>query len=94
MGRVFPCKGNPGQIFQKCVELDQELNGSGPRSLKPQERAQKAPESLGVNPLILSFKFYTLRHDIIMLANPPIMFLTIGHKILWLPKIKIPHFII
>ena len=32
MGRVFPCRGNPGQNFQKCVELDQELNGSGPRS--------------------------------------------------------------
>ena len=28
----------------------------------PQERAQKAPEGLGVNPPILSFKFYTM-HD-------------------------------
>ena len=72
MWRAFPCKGNTGQIFQKCVELDQELNGS-----------------LGVNPPILSSKFFSLNHmtyDIIILANPPIMCLTIGHKILLLPQ--------
>ena len=83
MGRGFPCWGNPGQIFQKCVELDQELNGSGPRSWNPRERAQKASESLGVNPQYLVLNS---TYDIIILANPPILFLTIGHKILLLPK--------
>ena len=39
------------QIFQEsAAKLNQELSGSGPISLSPQEMAQKAPVDLGATP--------------------------------------------
>ena len=78
-------RGILAKFSKKVAELNQELIGSGPSSWNPRERAQKAPESLGVNPQYLVLSLYTLisdSHDFLILVNPPIMFLTIGHKIL------------
>ena len=49
----------------------------------------KPPKSLGLNPQYLVLNVYTLISDscdFLILVNPPIMFLTIGHQILLVPK--------